>query len=207
MYVPAAFAVPEDEAVALLSRVRLGCLVSLGPEGFWATHMPFLHDPERGLLTGHLARANLHRSLAGERSEALVVFQGVEAYVSPNWYPSKAVHGRAVPTWNYEAVHVHGEVRWRDDRDWLLDHLRKLTARFEGGRPDPWTLEEAPEGYVERVAAGAVGVELTIGRIEAKRKMSQNLPEADRAGVAAALGASADLSDRAAAAVMAALQS
>lgn len=207
MYAQAAFVVPDDEAIELLDHVRLGCLVTIGGEGFRGTHLPFMHDREARSLTGHIAKANPHPQHAPDGSPVFVIFQGVDAYVSPNWYPSKAQHGRAVPTWNYEAVHVHGRLWWRDDPAWLLDQLARLSARFEAGEPRPWTMDEAPAGYIERTAAGAVGLEIEIVRVEAVRKLSQNRPQPDRAGVRSALASGERPGDRALAMRMAALES
>ena len=192
MYIPDPFAAPEEtEVVEMLRRIPLGCLVTDGPDGLFATHLPFVHDAERGVLAGHMARANPHRAKASD-PEALVIFQGPNAYVSPNWYPSKAEHGRVVPTWNYEVVHVYGRLAWKDDRDWLLRNVAALTERFEATQPKPWTVNDAPADHIERLVAGVIGVELRIGRIEAKRKLSQNRPAADREGVIAGLAALGD---------------
>jgi transcriptional regulator len=132
----------------------------------------------------------------------MVIFQGVDAYVSPNWYPSKAADGRVVPTWNYEALHVHGELSWREDEAWLRANVAGLTDRFEAGQPHPWALADAPADYVARMLAQIVGLELRITRIEAKRKLSQNRSEADRQGVIAGLSASASNTDRTMAGLM-----
>ncbi len=200
MYVPDAFAVTDaDEIAAMLARAPLGCLVTHGPGGLFASHLPMIHRD--GRLEGHLARANPHRSLDGG-GEALVVFAGPDAYVSPNWHPSKAEHGRVVPTWNYEAVHVYGELNWREEPAWLLANVTALTERFEADQARPWAVSDAPEAFVGRLTAAIVGVDLRITRVEAKRKLSQNRGEADRLGVAAGLGESAEAGDRAVAALM-----
>jgi transcriptional regulator len=183
MYLPDAFTVTDAAEIdALLERIGLGCLVTHGPEGLFASHLPFVHDVRRGVLAGHLARANPHRDRAGE-GEALVIFQGLDAYVTPGWYPSKAEHGRVVPTWNYEVVHVYGRITWRDDADWLRANVEALTRRFEAAQPSPWAVTDAPPAHIERLLAAIVGVEFRIDRIEAKRKLSQNRPQADRQGV------------------------
>jgi transcriptional regulator len=196
MYAPDPFAETDPEIIAaLIAEARLGLLVTHGPEGLFATHLPFMHDAGRGVLLAHLARANPHRSMAGD-GEALVVLSGSEAYVSPEWYPSKAVDGRQVPTWNYEAVHLYGRLEWFDDRDRLYDLLTGLTDRHEAGRERPWSIQDAPADYLERLLRGVVGVELRISRVQAKRKLSQNKPEPDRAGVLSGLDASPDPRDR-----------
>jgi transcriptional regulator len=160
--------------------------VTHGRDGLFATHLPVLH--ETGGFLGHLARANPHRERAGD-GEALLIFPGPQAYVSPAWYPSKAEHGRTVPTWNYEAVHVYGTLSWFEDRERLLDAVARLSARHEEGRPEPWSPADAPPDYIERLLRGIVGVFLTPTRVEVSRKLSQNRDEADRAGVIAGLSA------------------
>ena len=202
MYIPAANAVTDpDEIQALLRGLRLGCLVTAGPEGLYASHLPFFYDEARGVLAGHLARANPHRALAGDAA-ALAIFQGVDAYVSPSWYPSKHEHQKVVPTWNYEAVQVHGQLAWIDDDAWLEAHLSALTDRFESGRPDPWSTTDAPADYLRRLRGAVAGLELTGLRVEAKRKLSQNRDAPDREGVIAGLSASDSPGDRATAEAM-----
>lgn len=197
MYLPEAFAVSDpEEVVAMLAAARLGALVTHGPGGLFASHLPLLHDREAGRLIGHLARPNPHRDQAPDGSEALVIFQGPDAYVSPGWYPSKAEHGRVVPTWNYEAVHVHGRVRWFTDAQRLADLVRRLTDRFEAGQPKPWSIDDAPADFTRRMIAGIVGAEVQIDRVLAKRKLSQNRSAADRQGVIAGLSASFEPSDQ-----------
>lgn len=205
MYAPEPFAVADAaEIEAMLGQARLGALVTHGTEGMFASHLPFVHDPAARRLVGHIARANPHCERAAEGAEALVIFQGPEAYVSPSWYPSKAVDGRQVPTWNYEAVHVRGRVRWFNEPEALRDLLERLTERFEAGSDQPWRVSDAPADYVERMLRGIVGVEVAIEEVIAKRKLSQNKDAADRAGVIAGLEAAGEQS---AAAAMRALKS
>ena len=185
MYVPPAFA--EDSSEVLLDFVDahpFGVLVTAAPSLF-ATHLPLVLDRTRGplgMLRGHVARANPHASL-GPETEALVIFAGPHAYVTPEWYASKREHGRVVPTWNYVAVHATGTLRLVDDLDAVRRHVAELTARHEGSRAHPWSIDDTPPGYVEKQARDIVGVELEIARLEGKWKMSQNRPAADIAGV------------------------
>jgi transcriptional regulator len=196
MYIPEMFAVTDEAEIAdMLRRIPLGSVVTRGREGLFASQLPFVHDPRKAILAGHLARANPHWRLASEE-EALVIFQGANAYVTPNWYPSKGEHGRVVPTWNYETVHVYGRITWREDRDWLLGNVRALTEQFEAAQPMPWAVDDAPADHIDRLLGGIVGLELQIGRVEAKRKLSQNRPEADRQGVISGLTASPSELDR-----------
>ena len=186
MFTPAAFAETDPETIAaMVARVGLAVLVTHGPQGLFATHLPVLH--EDGRFIGHVARANPHRERSG--GAAMLILAGPEAYVSPGWYPSKMEHGRAVPTWNYEAVHVYGELAWFDDRERLAGVVERLSARHEAGREQPWSMADAPAAYIDRLLGAIVGLELRPTRIEATRKLSQNRAEADRAGVAQGLQA------------------
>lgn len=208
MYAPEPFAITDaGEIGRLLSTSRLGALVTHGAEGFFASHLPFLYDAGEGRLIGHLARPNPQNRLSPEGAEALVIFAGVDAYVSPNWYPSKAVHGKQVPTWNYEAVHVHGRLSWFDGPERLLGVVAKLSDRFEAGRPAPWSVNDAPETYIGSMLRGIVGVEVTVERVFAKRKLSQNKNSADFSGVLAGLEAAGDPGAAETAAAMRALAS
>jgi transcriptional regulator len=202
MYLPELFSVTDAQEIdLLLQQVRLGCLVTRDGEGFFGTHLPMLFDPIRRTLTGHVAAGNPHPARSGDH-EALVIFQGPDAYITPNWYPSKFEHGRVVPTWNYEAIHVTGSLAWRTEADWLRDQLSRLTARFEQTQSKPWALGDAPEDYIEKQLAAVVGVELSIREVKAKRKLSQNRQSADRMGVVAGLMASETPTDRLLAAAM-----
>ena len=198
MYVPPPFRVGEDEAWAMLAHARLGVLVTHGPEGLQATHLPFVLESDR--LIGHLARANPH-ARASVDGEALVIFQGADAYVSPNWYPSKAVDGRAVPTWNYEAVHIRGRLSWFSDPERLRDAVDRVSNRFEADQPVPWTTADADPDYVARLLGAVVGLEIAITSVTGKRKLSQNQPAANFEGVLAGLDAGG-LGDQALAAAM-----
>lgn len=185
MFTPEVFAENDPGVItAMIDRAGLAVLVTHGPDGLFATHLPVLQ--EDGVLIGHLARQNPHRDRAGP-GEALLIFRGPEAYVSPSWYPSKAEHGRAVPTWNYEAVHVYGGLAWFDDGHRLLDHVAQLSRSHEAGREQPWSISDAPAGYIDRLIGGIVGLELRPTRIEAKRKLSQNKSATDHQGVVTGL--------------------
>ncbi|MCW7541724.1 FMN-binding negative transcriptional regulator [Aquabacterium sp. A7-Y] len=196
MYVPK-FHEESDPAVlqALIRAYPLGTWVSHSDDGLLANHVPFLLDAgrgEHGTLLCHVARANpVWRSCAAG-GDALVVFHGPDRYISPSWYPGKAEHGKAVPTWNYAVVHVHGRPRVVEDREWLLRHLARLTDEHEAGRELPWTLADAPADFTERLLAAIVGIEIPITRMMGKWKVSQNRTEADKRGVVAGLAAQGD---------------
>ncbi len=157
-----------------------------------ADHLPLLVDPSAGplgTLLGHAARANALAAMDG--AAAMAIFAGPQAYISPSFYPSKAEHGRVVPTWNYAVVHAWGRLRIVTDLDWLRAHVGRLTEAHEAGRAAPWAVDDAPEPFVAGQLRGIVGVVLAIERIEGKWKMSQNRSVADRAGVVAGLGETA----------------
>ncbi len=187
MYTPAFSAVgDETEARALVAAARSGWLVTTGADGFpVATLLPILW--EGSSILAHMARANPQwRDLAGG-APALVIASGPEAYVSPSWYPSKAEHGRVVPTWNYLAVHLTGTVQVHDDPEWVRALVTRLTAHHEAGRPEPWQVADAPPDFIDAQLRAIVGIELLVARVEAKAKLSQNRLEPDRLGVIAGL--------------------
>ena len=192
MYIPEYFAAEDADAlIARLSRRFAAVLVTVGADGApTATHAPMLWDAERKVATAHIARANPQwKDGAGP---GLIVLSGPEAYVSPNWYPSKAEHGKAVPTWNYEAVHITGRVEWFDDAERLRAIVRDLSVRHEEGRDNPWRIEHAPPAYIDAMLAGIVGFSLRAERVEAKRKLSQNKGESDFLGVREGLAGAGD---------------
>lgn len=202
MYTPSHFAPTDPTSVeALMRRHSFATIVTQGNDAPFATHMPvLLHAGQgpRGTLVSHMARANEQwRHFDGER-EVLVIFHGPHAYVSPSWYETRP----AVPTWNYAAVHAYGVPRIVHEPSALRAMLRELVGFFEAGRPEPWGAEMTDE-HIDKLAPGIVGLEIAITRIEGKFKLSQNRSAADRAGVIAALGQSADQTEREVAALMA----
>ncbi|MBP5124010.1 FMN-binding negative transcriptional regulator [Pseudomonas protegens] len=200
MYLPRAFV---DEDLARLQQLilgsRLATLVTWGALGLQASHLPLLLDPvegANGTLYGHLAKANPQCAELAAGAEALVIFTGEDAYVSPSFYPSKAEHGKVVPTWNYVAVHAYGQPEVFSDPERLLKVVGGLTERHEAGRPQPWQVTDAPADYLEGMLRAIVGFALPIQRLEGKRKLSQNRSAEDIAGVREGLAASADLRDQ-----------
>lgn len=208
LYQPPAFREERPEVLrGLIRSARLATLVSNGPEGVPdVTHLPLLlvegEDGAPGTLIGHFARGNPHWRRLAEAGRAVAVFAGAEAYVSPNWYASKAEHGKVVPTWNYEAVHAEGPVEIVEDPERLRGFVSRLTEAREAAQARPWTVEDAPAAFVAGQLRGIVGVSLRVERLVGKRKLSQNRPPADRDGAIAGLGASGDARDRDAAAAM-----
>ena len=205
MFAPSPFAIDDPEVVAdLLARAPLATLIVATPEGLEAAHLPLLYDAASGVLSGHLARANPLARMDGV--QALAVFSGAQAYVSPGFYPSKRAHGRVVPTWNYEAVHVHGGLERFDEPGALRAVVAALSDRFEAERPQPWSVDDAPEPYLAGMLRAIVGVRLHAQRIEGVRKLSQNRDAADRAGVREGLSGSGRPGDRVTAALMETLE-
>jgi transcriptional regulator len=180
---------------ALIRTHSLGLLVTAGPGGLQANHVPFLVDAdgsEHGTLRVHLARANPQLQELTTVTECLVVFQGPQQYISPSLYPTKREHGKVVPTWNYITVHAWGQPRVIDDAAWLRRQVEDLTLHKEGSRPAPWTVSDAPEQFVAAQLKGIIGIEIPIARIEGKWKVSQNRPAVDQTGVVAGLRGNGD---------------
>jgi transcriptional regulator len=193
MYQPAPHRKDDLQAQhALIRSQPLGLLVSAGPGGLEANSIPFLLDSSAsklGTLRAHMARANGQwRSLDGS-TEALVIFQGPDRYISPSWYATKRETGKVVPTWNYLMVQVRGRPRAIEDPAWLRAQIEELTRTHEGRRPAPWAVDDAPADFVAMQIKAIVGVEMEIASIEGKWKASQNRPAADRQGVIAGLQA------------------
>jgi transcriptional regulator len=180
---------------ALIRAFPLGILVTVGPSGLVANHVPFLIDPEAsklGTLRAHIARANLLWREFDPAQEALVIFQGAERYITPSWYETKRETGKVVPTWNYTVVHAYGPMKVIEDQAWLRRQIEDLTRFNEAARAERWAVTDAPDSFVAAMARGIVGIEIEIARIEGKWKVSQNRPESDRRGVVEGLRAEAD---------------
>lgn len=201
MYNPKHFQESRPEVLGEFMRAHpFATLVSLGGEGLIGTHLPMLWDPEpgpHGVLTGHIARPNPHGKAPRADVESLAIFHGAQAYVSPNWYPTKREHGKVVPTWNYVAVHAYGTLRIIDDAEWLRRLVTRLTDLHEGFSAVPWKVTDAPDAFIDQMLKGIVGVELALTRVEGKWKLSQNRPEPDQAGTIAGLDARGDANSRA----------
>jgi transcriptional regulator len=203
---PPIFAVEDPaELAVLLANLRLGTLISSGAEGFLVTHMPFVHDAASNTLRGHISGSNPHVAIA-DNNQVLVVFHQLDAYVTPALYPSKAIHGRVAPTWNYEFLNLHGRITWRRDPAWLRANLEALTDHHETPRDEPWKVSDAPADYTAKLLTQIVGVEIAIDRIDCRRKFSQNRKEEDRLGVIAGMAGSLDPNDQRMAAAMQALE-
>lgn len=191
MYIPS---LNEETRIPVLDGLMrshpLASLITMGTSGLFATHLPMvLHreDDTHAILRGHISRANRQWRDYDPAVSALAIFAGPQHYITPNWYPEKAVSGKVVPTWNYAVVHAYGKLTIVEDPAWLLTHLNSLTDTHEAASAVPWKVADAPAGYVESIAKGIVGIELSIERLEGKWKVSQNQNEQTRASVAEGL--------------------
>jgi transcriptional regulator len=191
MYRPDHFRVEDVPQMHALMRDRpFAAIISVGSAGLYASHLPtVLKDVgPYGMIECHFARANPHWKDLAASDEALMIFQGPQGYITPNWYPSKAKHGKVVPTWNFSAVHAYGRPEVRDDKDWLHQHVTELTAQQERNEPKPWAPSDAPGVYIDVMLRSIIGFRFAITRLEGKWKMSQNREIQDRDGVANGLG-------------------
>jgi transcriptional regulator len=187
MYTPKAFEVTDLPMLqATMKQSELATLVTLTSSGLAATHLPVLLDETRGqygTLSGHVSRANLQWKETDPATEALIIFLGLDTYVTPNWYPAKRETGRVVPTWNYAAIHAYGRINFFEDAERLRTLVTDLTNRHEAQFPAPWKVTDAPAAYIDSQLKAIVGFELEIVRLEGKQKFNQNRSVEDRMGV------------------------
>lgn len=189
MYTPSFNVMAGADVLPMLWSVRFGHLVTAGDQ-LMSTALPFITNDDVSVAKAHFARANDHwRTIDG--AEALLIVPGLDGYISPQWYPSKAEHAKVVPTWNYELIHIHGTLEIHDDPDWKLDLVTELTELNEPEVPgdEPWAVSDAPDDFINKQLSAIVGVQLNVTRIEAKAKLSQNKSDADRLGASAGLEA------------------
>ena len=188
MYIPDHFQVPNEQDLhALIAKHPLGIIVITGPHGLDANHIPFELEAgqgQRGTLIGHVARANPLWREVKDGDEVLVIFRAEQAYISPNFYPSKQENHKSVPTWNYSVVHVHGRIAIHDDERYVRGVVAKLTHRHEASQPVPWKMSDAPKDYIASMVQAIVGIEIEITEITGKFKLSQNREARDAQGVA-----------------------
>ncbi|MHB9834491.1 FMN-binding negative transcriptional regulator [Paraburkholderia terrae] len=196
MYVPAHFA--ETRKEVLHSRIvqhPFGTLITHGSNGLDANHIPFelaAEDGELGVLRAHVARANPVWQEVANGDEVLVVFHAGDAYISPNWYPSKHELHKQVPTWNYMVVHAHGRITILDDERYVRGVVGRLTRTHEASEPKPWKMGDAPKDYVDAMVKAIVGVQIEVTRLVGKSKLSQNKEARDIQGAAEALKSSGE---------------
>jgi transcriptional regulator len=206
MYMPAHFEENRPEVLhRLIAEQPFGALITNGPNGLDANHLPFEFDAQlapgggdakltstgsdtaaetRGILRAHVARANPVWQEVAANPEALVIFQGPAAYISPTWYPSKHETHRQVPTYNYMVVHAHGRIVVRDDEAFVRGLVARLTRKMEAGEAVPWKMGDAPADYIAQMLGAIVGLEIEVTRLVGKWKLGQNKEAADRRGAA-----------------------
>lgn len=193
MYVPPHFAEPSRETLFdLIESNPLGVLITHGRRGLDANHIPFELDRSQGenvALHCHVARNNPVWQELANGDEVLVVFRAADAYVSPQWYPSKQETHRQVPTWNYLVAHAHGRVTVRDDEAFVRRNVARLTKRHESGHPDPWKMGDAPKDFIDSMVKAVVGLEIEITQLVGKAKLSQNKEVRDILGAGENLNA------------------
>ena len=188
MYVPASFAVSDVKTLdSFIERYEFATLTSSSSTGLVASHIPIMlrRSAGKAVLVGHVARANDQWRQFDGNAEALAIFHGPHAYVSPTWYATAP----AVPTWNYAAVHVYGKPLARDEGDFTAAVLRDLVARHEVSRAKPWRTEDLARDLFEKLAKAIVAFEMPIDRIEGKFKLGQNRSQDDRVGMLEGLDA------------------
>lgn len=187
MYQPKHFSMSDtDQMVKLISEHPLATLIASGLSPLQINHIPMIAAQESAdqlVLQCHVARANPLWSALEQVPDVVAVFCGVQSYISPNWYASKAEHGKVVPTWNYEAVHAHGTATIRDDAQWLRGFLDRITDTHEAYEPKAWRVDDAPEDYLEKMLGAIVGIEVTVTLLEGKAKLSQNQPTSNLATI------------------------
>jgi transcriptional regulator len=191
MYIPPHFALTQPEHLQRIMRAHpLGVLVTSGPGGLDADHIPFEFDPATGplgTLSAHVARANPLWQRCPSGTEVMVIFRGAQAYVSPNWYPSKHEAHRQVPTWNYEVVHAHGRLMVRDDESFVRGLVARLTRHHEAAEPRPWKMGDSTPEFIDEMLGKIVGLEIAVAALTGKSKLSQNKEPRDRLDAAETL--------------------
>lgn len=187
MYTPSQFAETRLEVLhSLMRRKPLATLVTLTPEGLVANSIPLylrVDGSPWGTLAGHVARGNPLWRDTDTATQVLAIFQGPDAYISPSWYATKQEHGKVVPTWNYAVVQARGPLRVIDEPAWIRAQLLDLTHQQEAAFAQPWTVDDAPRDYTDKLLAALVGIEIPISQLTGKWKVSQNQPPANQVGV------------------------
>ena len=193
MYMPQHFAETRPEVIhRIIHEHPLGMLVTQGADGLDADHIPFEFEPAEGthgVLLAHVARANPLWQRCPTGSQVMVVFRGAQAYISPNWYPSKHEAHRQVPTWNYEVVHAHGKLTVHDDERFVRGIVARLTRRHEAAEPRPWKIGDSSPEFIDSMLRNIVGIEIAVTSLACKVKLSQNKEARDRQGAAEQLEA------------------
>jgi transcriptional regulator len=192
MHVPTPFQQHDaDQLKQIILEYPFATLITHSEHGLEANHIPFILEQKDNtdILCGHIATANPLWKHMADTSDVLVVFNGPHCYISPNHYPTKKEHGKAVPTWNYIAVHVKGTLSFIRDAAWNIAMLEKLTQHQESSQETPWSINDAPDAYIQKMLPAIIGIEITISSITGQWKVSQNQPEKNQHGVLEGLSA------------------
>ncbi|WP_299269247.1 FMN-binding negative transcriptional regulator [uncultured Psychrosphaera sp.] len=192
MYIPKVFEQTDiNQLESIIVNYPFASLVTQSKNGLEVNHLPLFLDKSAGkyALQGHIAKANKLWKVLKDKPEVLVVFHGPNCYISPNYYPTKKEDGRAVPTWNYVAVHVKGQLFFSDDAEFKLEMLNNLTFQHEQKQSQPWSINDAPEEYIERMLPAIVGLKIEVSEITGQSKISQNQPEVNQQGIVDGLSA------------------
>lgn len=199
LYTPAHFRVDDEATLHAFIRAYPFAALITGGADISVSHLPMLlQKTDSGfVLRGHIARANPHWKEISDGAAALAIFNGPQAYITPQWYPSKLKDGRVVPTWNYAVTHVRGTLRAVHDADWLNQLVTALTDEHEKAFAHQWAVTDAPADYMEKMLKAIVGLELTVHSMEGKWKLGQNRSAADQANTKTGLAARGDAQSRA----------
>lgn len=195
MYIPKRFLEDDiDKLKGMMANYSFATLITHNELGIEANHMPLIlnKSDQRDVLQGHIAKANPLWKSIKDKSEVLIIFNGPNCYISPNYYPTKQENGKVVPTWNYVSVHVKGIVSFIYDEQWILTMLKDLTNQYEVNQPVPWSLSDAPQAYIDKMLSAIVGLEIDILSITGKWKVSQDKTEVNQKGIIKGLSQEAD---------------
>lgn len=191
MYIPADFEIPQIDVMhQLIKQHALGILFTHGMSGLDANHLPFelsTEQSELGVLHAHVSRQNPIWQDIKDGDDVLVVFRAGDAYISPQWYPSKHEHHKQVPTWNYMVIHAYGKVKIHDNERYVRGVVARLTRTHEATQAEPWKMSDVPKDYLEPMLKEIVGIEIKITKLQGKAKLGQNKEYRDVLGVANAL--------------------
>ena len=187
MHIPKKFRqVDTNKLIALIKDFPFATLIGSNESGAQVMHLPLLiknEDEQSVTLNGHIAKVNPFWQQIKQGDKVVAVFHGPNCYISPNHYPTKLEHGKAVPTWNYVVVHAEGNIKFCHDEEWLHSHIDELSQQHEQKSEKPWSINDAPEDYIQKMLPAIVGIEISINNIEGQWKLSQNQPEKNQQGV------------------------
>ncbi|WP_182406316.1 FMN-binding negative transcriptional regulator [Psychrobacter sp. GP33] len=199
MHIPKQFKQENDtELLELMREYPFATLITHSTSGMEANHLPISlsWQEDKLYLHAHIAKVNCLWQSVAKSSEVLVVFNGPNCYISPNHYPTKQQTGKAVPTWNYVAVHVKGSISFINDAAWIYQALENLTDEHEFGLDNPWAISDAPAPYIDKMLPAIVGIEIAVTSITGQWKLSQNQPLVNQVGVIDGLSASTKQNDK-----------